>query len=112
MKERITPAQLNSLTEQEKINLREWWVPKLGDMFIHEENPNDVLIVNKVLDKKYGRLEPFILSIHPHRGLIERRFNKCLPLLSIGQMLDMIKTCDSDCLCDQLFNKVKLILSK
>lgn len=41
-----------------------------------------------------------------------------LALLSIGQMLDMIKTCDSfdicetDCLCDQLFNKVKLILSK
>lgn len=66
MKQRITIEQLNTLTDAQKKRLREWWKPQTGDFFQHESG----------WDITTQRLVPD---------------DSDLPLLSIGQMIDIIK---------------------
>ena len=81
MKQRITLEQLNELSKEDKIKLRHWWKPDDGDWFVinnenskwtslfYEEKTDRVVYSNEYYEPKQN----------------------CLPLLSIGQMIDFIE---------------------
>jgi len=74
MKQRITIEQLKELTEEQKDRLRELWSPRLGDAYYHEysdEAINTYYEGSKDLEDLIKRYDP-------------------LPLLSIGQMVDLL----------------------
>ncbi|GIP29982.1 hypothetical protein J23TS9_51120 [Paenibacillus sp. J23TS9] len=83
MKQRITIDDLNELSTEQKERLRKWWMvrdPGLSDLYVVKVKYDDVT-----------RYEgPFVNSGH-------RDFNEdyhkgeALPLLSIGQMIEMVQ---------------------
>ena len=100
MKRRITPEQLNELTETQKTRLRDWWKPALGDWAAEEETAHDGTTIFRHFR---------IYDIHDRDGLAEywwpRRHwednsepflwhdrERCLPLLDIDQMIDILDT--------------------
>jgi len=100
MKQRITIEQLNELTEEQKKNLRLRWSVTTGDFFQHESG--------------WGIVTQYV---HPDEH--------DLPLLSIGQMIELIdqnrndqmwsvmaeiESCRTHDLCNELWESVKIIL--
>jgi hypothetical protein len=85
MKQRITVEQLQELTEEQKQRLREWWKPEPGDI---------------MLDIKMGCLETLVEGGNG-KAIIEHIKSdskaRFLPLLSIGQMIELIESKD-DCI--------------
>ncbi|MNP52803.1 hypothetical protein D3C76_1472190 [compost metagenome] len=101
MKQRIAIDQLNELSEDQKDRLQGLWKPQRGDMFFNTQN-NFVLLAEAgdLLSKK-----------------------DCLPLLSIGQMIEILQEYDRFVdiwyieknvfmpnLCDVLWDELKKIL--
>jgi hypothetical protein len=115
MKQRITVEQLNELTDDQKVRLREWWNHEDYDVVWDGEN--------------IGVMEYF-----DHHDLFVYGPNttprsQCLPLLSIGQMFQLLDDDRqsavpvpisqilpnyhlhyTDSLCDVLWGAVKQIL--
>lgn len=69
MKQRITVDQLNELSEEQKVRLRELWEPKQGDLFTDHRKREDVW-----------------LDIYP-----AIKDDGDLPLLNIGQCIELIR---------------------
>jgi len=88
VKQRITVEQLNELSDEQKARLREWWKPQIGDAIISEKDDRLRFIGHKTL---FG---DFALQFHPYTydcnacDLV--RVKDCLPLLSIGQMIELL----------------------
>jgi hypothetical protein len=119
MKQMITFEQLQELTEEQKQKLREQWKPESGDMFT--DNMKFEYVSYGI--NKYGEI---IID-----GEECDTYNKddCLPLLSIGQMIELLVNTGikhHDCgwisawnvdidfegkeLCDALWQAVKAVL--
>ncbi len=103
-KERITVEQLRELTLEQQDLLRQWWEPRVYDVF-------------------YFQLHDYVYVFN---GMIEdydpwdEMYGNSLPLLTIGQMIHMIQqrrycfyldeySRDED-LCDQLWETMKSLL--
>jgi len=73
MKIRITAEQLQELMPEQQERLRELWKPQIGDVYFYhlkDDNSYDsISVVN--YEYSYG-------------------FNNCLPLLDIGQMIELL----------------------
>ncbi len=89
MKQHITPEQLNELTGEQKERLREWWEPDNGQWVYAKEWDG---LYSAVSLGKY-----FFIDVNScsdggcgccSSGI---DLNDCLPLLSIGQMIELIK---------------------
>ncbi len=73
MKQHITPDDLAQLTEEQKEKLRLYWSKEnrvIGDLYFHETDENKEIRVNT--------------------KTVFNPFNDYLPLLSIGQMIDIL----------------------
>lgn len=94
MKQRITVEQLNELTEEQKEKLREWWKPQDGDFFarrryhVPDDSPIDEYCIGGLEFVDSGGADTF----HAEDGDI--------PLLSIGQMIELIKEHDAIRYCN------------
>ena len=81
MKQRITPEQLMDMTPEQEEKLMELWQPQKGDM-VHSKKYGELLIKEVVHeDFYYVTLDEFIYDYTP----------KMLPLLSIGQMIELLE---------------------
>jgi hypothetical protein len=116
MKRRITVEQLNELTAEQKDHLREQWIPEKGDWCIDKESY--VFLITYYSDD---------LLCHADGIFIGKR-SDCLPLLDIGQMIELlaykgievlkgeelnVNSHEGDMqnyLCDMLWNIVKAVL--
>lgn len=77
MKQRITIDQLNELSEGQKNKLQGLWEPRRGDMFFNTQR-NLVLLAEAVSNE----------GIESVGDLLSKK--ECLPLLSIGQMIELL----------------------
>lgn len=108
MRQHVTPEQLAELTPEQQEKLREWWRPEDGDWFADYEKDECVVLKDEVV------------SWHCPD-------NNCLPLLSIGQCIELLgidkvfricqgsilaATYDGRELIDALWDIVKIHLSK
>jgi hypothetical protein len=118
MKQRITVEQLNELTDEQKERLRVWWKPQIGDWIIDTEE-----MEGPIEDLNKGGGDP----IYSYGGKWITEKSKCLPLLSIGQMIELTESTNiikynggwaleedaisfHDELCDALWEAVKQVL--
>ena len=89
MKQRIDVSQLNELTDEQKQKLREWWKPQEGDYIAGEWlNENDGMELQFL---------GIVLNIITDGGILldtggSIRWCPDLPLLSIGQMIELLGT--------------------
>jgi hypothetical protein len=79
MKQRITVEQLNELTDDQKKRLREWWKPWPADVVLYGEK-EDLIIYNHNTRS----------HLYEQDWLIEK--DHLLPLLSIGQMIELTES--------------------
>lgn len=125
MKHRITPEQLSELTIEQQQKLRDWWKPERGDMMIDKLSREIPVSASwKELNRIHSFAEPGYVN----------KFDECLPLLSIGQMIELLDnenkdiSFNQDCtipvcqlcvdgkdyrakeLCDALFEAIKEVL--
>jgi len=120
MKQRITPEQLQELTEEQKQKLREWWQPHFGDV-LNSLNCDEVVFV--YADGR-GRLN---FDSDGYEWDIKEN---CLPFLPIGKMIEILQSKDISLqdilfdvnyehdivpiyegeLCDALWQAVKAVL--
>ena len=77
MKQRITSDQLQQLTPSQQEKLRAWWKPEIGDKFDAERSGITWLVASVNGER-----------IETHAGIFLK--NECLPLLSIGQCLQIL----------------------
>jgi hypothetical protein len=78
MKQRITIEQLNKLTDEQKERLREWWTPQTHDVVFYRSFEKEF-----VVEGYTGS------TLHFADGSGTWSYD-CLPLLSIGQMIQFI----------------------
>ena len=111
MKQRITPADLEVLTDTQKQRLRELWEPQVGDFIITTGN---VWITYIIVNASNMSSLAFINS---GIGVFGNSKDNCLPLLSIGQMIEIVGNGFFDAnnidiyeLCDALWQAVKELL--
>jgi hypothetical protein len=91
MKQRITTEQLQELTDEQRDKLRELWEPQEGDQFIYcSDKPKGKHSAKGIVYFYYTK-DNFdrILCHHPGKHNEWRYSNTCLPLLSIGQCIEM-----------------------
>jgi hypothetical protein len=93
MKQRITIEQLKDLTEEQKQKLREWWKPEPGDKAVIAEGTlnagKEVLICS--YDEEYD-----IAGWECEGGWGSYGKDNLEPLLSIGQMIELLNYYDCD----------------
>ena len=121
MKQRITVNQINELSDAQKQRLRELWDPQVGDSIITTGNYRIPYII---VDASNMSSLAFINS---GIGVFGNSKDNCLPLLSIGQMIEILANNkgfyqretitsrmsginDDNDLCDALWRAVKEIL--
>lgn len=90
MKQRITIEQLNELTEEQKVNLREWWKPQSGDVLNSIKCGEVVFVYADGQDRLNFDSDGYEWDIKKN----------CLPLISAGQMIELL---------DDIFQKDKSI---
>jgi len=100
MKQHITIEQLNELSSGAKELLRAWWIPREGDFF--SSDGKEYLVCDK------SSLDG---------GMDVSKDDGDLPLLSIGQMIELLDKSGVDIMfnsvediCDSLWNGCKKIL--
>lgn len=87
MKQRITAEQLSELTTEQKEKLRELWVRDEGDYGVTEGI--EFIVTGEREDEDTGFI--FLIGKKPfYQGEIWFNCEKCLPLLSIGQMVELL----------------------
>jgi hypothetical protein len=121
MKQRIDESQLAELSDDQKQRLRDWWKPQIGDMFAWITygslvGPLGPIVTHEFSDNTffYGKGTDEPEEFHK---------NGCIPLLSIGQMMELLsdlgesyrEVLDGDYdyiteACDRLFEAVKRVL--
>jgi len=110
VKQRITIDDLNQLTNEQKEKLREWWKPERGDLYIYNKS--------SLRDEGW---EIYQVLKEDTPNLLKEM--KAYPLLSIGQMIEILDKNETDWLevllngaydgmepCDSLWRKLKSIL--
>lgn len=75
MKQRITVEQLQELTDDQKLKLREWWKPEVGDLFAYEGEK--------------GLSEHLWDVISNRNDMVMSNEQRYFPLFSIGQMIKL-----------------------
>jgi hypothetical protein len=111
MKQRITVEDLNQLTDEQKQRLRDWWKPESYDRYASETATGEL--------KPYG---VYHWCENPEIQVKDKRF----PLISIGQMIELLLNREprhgfdydfakcsftkDDEICDRLWNAVKEVL--
>lgn len=117
MKRHIAPEDLNQLSEKARERLREWWKPRAGDLCWSHIGDTIKWGVN------FSGSEMIVLF---DKNESHYKDNLCLPLLSIGQMIqflsenakdgevfmEIVVGWKQDDLCDLLFEDVKSILEE
>ncbi|HYD92480.1 MAG TPA: hypothetical protein VEA37_13465 [Flavobacterium sp.] len=81
MKQRITVEQVTQLTDKQEEKLKQWWRPMFGDHFVVIDGRTICYVVNYYSGD--------IVTLGKRESFIEK--SKCLPLLSIGQMVELLK---------------------
>lgn len=87
--QRITPEMLSELTQEQKERLREWWKPQENDVFmakIYGAKDEWDFCVYEV--KANGKITA---ALEPYDGHTEFEKSECLPLLSVGQCIQLLK---------------------
>lgn len=81
--------ELNKLTDDQKITLRKWWIPQKWDMAVWGESefPVSKLENNRIVDAVEEN--SYVVIEYGHDDSYP--LNQCLPLLSIGQMIQFIQ---------------------
>lgn len=82
MEQRISVAQSNELNDGQKERLREWWEPAGDDVFWVD---GEGLVIRHDAYQEFGQLVP---QFYVNGRMIPK--TKCLPLLSIGQCIELI----------------------
>lgn len=98
MKRRIEPDQVKELTPGQQERLRELWKPEKGDVILKE---NSEWVIDNIGD---GFFDDAIVSQDYTFGEVRHDKSDCLPLLDIGQMMELLESKD-ECL-----NITKLVL--
>lgn len=98
MKRRIEPDQVKELTPGQQERLRELWKPEKGDVILKE---NSEWVIDNIGD---GLFDDVIVSQDYTFGEVRHDKSDCLPLLDIGQMMELLESKD-ECL-----NITKLVL--
>jgi len=83
MRQYITPAQLQELTDEQKERLRDWWEVQEGDRFFAKGLWEDIA----------GKSGPGCVENFGCEGLSYKKEN-CLPLLSVGQCIELLEAKD------------------
>jgi len=88
MKRRITPEQLQELTDEQKVKLKEWWKPEKFDIYFNINSHCSRIVL-------YSTIGPHGLPVIFHEGntVMSGQFDYtklCLPLLDIGQMIELL----------------------
>lgn len=108
MKRRITVEQLSELTDEQEEKLRSLWIPQTGDIYFRMDYTYD----SPLLCEEYDYVK------------VDKEKNSCLPLLDIGQMIEILHNneipfnppidisdkFEIDNLCDALWEAVKTLL--
>jgi len=84
LKQVITIEQLEELTLQQKDILRKWWNPEIHTFFV---------VNNTIYPCEDGKC--FGKDEVANGGRIFKK-NKCLPLLNVGQMIEILSSCNID----------------
>lgn len=116
MRQRITVEQLNELIDEQKQKLREWWdkvEPQKYDVFY---GFGEVGVIDCVCEGQKDA--PAVIMVCGYAASCTT--GTLLPLLSIGQMIEIIgmdripyeiwESCTNEELCDALFDAVKAVL--
>jgi hypothetical protein len=86
MKQRIEPPQLNELTDEQKDKLREWWKPEKGDWVCDKNCDNGLLHVD--CDTGWAVYDNYTNHLGDWNEAVIKQ--KLLPILSIGQMIEIL----------------------
>ena len=93
VKQYVFPSQLAELTDEQKERLREWWNPRPGDLMVVDGMVVDGLkSVNSIQDLEAGG-QRIITHAKSHSGdwwNVSHATKDCLPVLSIGQMIEIL----------------------
>ncbi len=79
MKQHISPAQLQALTDEQRERLRGWWIVQEGDRFFAKGKWEDIA----------GESAPGCVESFDYYGLSCNK-EDCLPLLSVGQCIQLL----------------------
>jgi len=98
MKQHITPEQLQELTPEQQDRLREWWKPEKGDRFVWIP----VTHINNHRSSKYSyskrvflfyaasKCGEYTFLYFPGKRKENVKLRECLPILSIGQCIELL----------------------
>jgi hypothetical protein len=89
MKQHITKDDLNKLSDEHKERLREWWNPQKWDIAVWGESefPVSKLEADRIVDAVEEN--SYVVNEYGHDDSYP--LNQCIPLLSIGQMIQFIE---------------------
>jgi len=118
LEERIKPEQLRDLTSDQKSSLRDKWTPGTYDVVWNEWEENTMVVKFDFVSRKLIDMETSMCEMG------EQLYDKkeFLPLLSIGQMIEILSIEDREIMenivknsefkeyCDKLWEAVKVIL--
>ncbi|MNJ36932.1 hypothetical protein D3C77_317370 [compost metagenome] len=87
MKKHIDLSQLFELREKQQNQLRDWWVPQIGDLYTHNEANHYYTI-----EERDGYIYYHALGLNVPDGMEYHKHIKsnCLPLLTICQMIELL----------------------
>lgn len=86
MKQHISTEQLNDLSEESKLKLRDWWTPQDGDWYAWRNTRRQKISTFALVafDSEYGWGD-----VEPNKK-VKGKCPLTLPLLSIGQMIEFL----------------------
>lgn len=100
MKQNITIDQLKELTQEQEAKLRDLWKPKQYNLVAytykyHEELETDRIIIKGLYNGNPTKIE----EVSDMEGEYVFPKENCLPILNIGQMIELLKQNDKyDCI--------------
>jgi len=92
MKQNITIDQLEELSLEQQIKLRDLWKPKQYDLVAYTYEYHEGLETDKVIIKGLYNNDPNLVEeVSDMEGEYVFPKGDCLPLLSIGQMIEYLR---------------------
>ena len=88
MQQHITVEQLQELTEEQRGELRVWWNPTLGDLFVKIMDVAD--LVDVIHKTRFDMNTLWLEGIEDIGFSQSWNKNQCLPLLSIVQCIELL----------------------
>lgn len=83
MKQRITIDDIRKLTQKQQVKLRQLWHPSIGDT-VNDRYDNSVMFVN-------SRVDDYNITLIRGNSRMKVTKEECLPLLNIGQMIELLE---------------------